>query len=60
MSKKYHLDQNNVAFIHCVNGAFAGIYTMLEMAKAEGKKKISKKKFHLNRIWHYIRKMKKV
>ena len=32
--KKYHLDQNNVAFIHCVNGAFAGIYTMLEMAKA--------------------------
>lgn len=44
MSKKYHLDQNNVAFIHCVNGAFAGIYTMLEMAKTEGKKKISKKK----------------
>ena len=42
--KKYHLDQNNVAFIHCVNGAFAGIYTMLEMAKTEGKKKISKKK----------------
>lgn len=41
--KKYHLDQNNVAFIHCVNGAFAGIYTMLEMAKAEGKK-IPKKK----------------
>lgn len=44
MSHKYHLDQNNVAFIHCVNGAFAGIYTMLEMAKTEGKKKISKKK----------------
>ena len=43
MSRKYHLDQNNVAFIHCVNGAFAGIYTMLEMAKAEGKK-IPKKK----------------
>ena len=42
--KKYHLDQNNVAFIHCVNGAFAGIYTMLEMAKSEGKKKISRKK----------------
>lgn len=42
--KKYHLDQNNVAFIHCLNGAFAGIYTMLEMAKSEGKKKISKKK----------------
>ena len=41
--KKYHLDQNNVAFIHCVNGAFAGIYTMLEMTKAEGKK-IPKKK----------------
>lgn len=44
MSKKYHLDQNNVAFIHCVNGAFAGIYTMLEIAKTDGNKKISKKK----------------
>ena len=43
MSKKYHLDQNNVAFLHCVNGAFAGIYTMLEIAKSGGKK-ISKKK----------------
>lgn len=42
--KKYHLDQNNVAFIHCVNGAFAGIYTMLELSKTEGKKKISRKK----------------
>ena len=42
--KKYHLDQNNVAFIHCVNGAFAGIYAMLEMAKSEGNKKIPKKK----------------
>lgn len=36
--KKYHLDQNNVAFIHCVNGAFAGIYTLLELAKTDGKK----------------------
>lgn len=36
--KRYHLDQNNVAFIHCVNGAFAGIYTMLEILKTEGKK----------------------
>lgn len=44
MSHKYHLDQNNVAFIHCVNGAFAGIYTMLEIAKTDGNKKISKKK----------------
>ena len=44
MSHKYHLDQNNVAFIHCMNGAFAGIYTMLEMAKSEGKKKIPRKK----------------
>lgn len=43
MSKKYHLDQNNVAFLHCVNGAFAGIYTYLEMLK-EGGKKIPKKK----------------
>lgn len=41
--KKYHLDQNNVAFIHCINGAFAGIYTMLELSKTEGKKKISRK-----------------
>ena len=44
MSHKYHLDQNNVAFIHCVNGAFAGIYTMLELSKTDGKKKISRKK----------------
>jgi hypothetical protein len=44
MSKKYHLDQNNVAFIHCINGAFAGIYTMLELAKSEGKKRIPRKK----------------
>lgn len=43
MSKKYHLDQNNVAFLHCLNGAFAGLYTMLEVAKSGGKK-ISKKK----------------
>lgn len=43
MSKKYHLDQNNVAFIHCINGAFAGLYTYLEMLK-EGGKKIPKKK----------------
>lgn len=42
--KKYHLDQNNVAFIHCINGAFAGIYTMLELSKTDGKKKISRKK----------------
>lgn len=42
--KKYHLDQNNVAFIHCVNGAFAGIYTMLELSKTDGKKKIPRKK----------------
>ena len=43
MSKKYHLDQNNVAFLHCINGAFAGVYTMLELVKTEGKK-IPKKK----------------
>lgn len=41
MSKKYHLDQNNVAFLHCINGAFAGIYTMMEVLKG---KKIPKKK----------------
>lgn len=43
MSKKYHLDQNEVAFLHCVNGAFAGVYTLLEMLKDRGKK-IPKKK----------------
>lgn len=43
MSKKYHLDQNEVAFLHCINGAFAGIYTCLEMLKTNGKK-IPKKK----------------
>ena len=43
MSKKYHLDQNEVAFLHCVNGAFAGVYTLLEMLKDKGKK-IPKKK----------------
>lgn len=42
--KRFHLDQNNVAFIHCVNGAFAGIYTMLELSKSDGKKKIPRKK----------------
>lgn len=42
MSKKYHLDQNNVAFLHCINGAFAGIYTYLEMLK--NTKKVPKKK----------------
>lgn len=36
--KKYHLDQNNVAFLHCINSAFAGLYTMLELAKTDGKK----------------------
>ena len=43
MSKKYHLDQNNVAFLHCINGAFAGLYTWLELVKSNGKK-IPKKK----------------
>lgn len=52
MSKKYHLDQNNVAFIHCINGAFAGIYTLLELLKTEGKK-ISKKDM-LNAIQNTI------
>lgn len=43
MSKKYHLDQNEVAYLHCLNGAFAGLYTLLEMLKEKGKK-IPKKK----------------
>ena len=50
--KKYHLDQNNVAFLHCVNGAFAGIYTMLELLKTEGKK--IPKKDMLNAIQNTI------
>lgn len=43
MSKKYHLDQNEAAFIHCVNSAFAGIHMWAEILK-EGGKKIPKKK----------------
>lgn len=43
MSKKYHLDQNEVAFLHCINGAFAGLYTYIELLKSNGKK-IPKKK----------------
>lgn len=43
MSKKYHLDPNNVAFIHLINSAFAGIYTWAELLKENGKK-IPKKK----------------
>ena len=50
--KKYHLDQNNVAFLHCINGAFAGIYTMLELLKTEGKK--IPKKDMLNAIQNTI------
>ena len=43
MSKKYHLDKNNVAFLHCINGAFAGLYAYLEIYKNSGRK-IPKKK----------------
>lgn len=50
--KRYHLDQNNVAFLHCINGAFAGIYTMLELLKTEGKK--IPKKAMLNAIQNTI------
>lgn len=50
--KKYHLDQNNVAFLHCLNGAFAGLYTMLELAKT-GSKKIPKAKL-INAIQNTI------
>lgn len=42
MSKKYHLDQNNVAFIHCINSCFAGLYTYVQLL--DGSKKIPKKK----------------
>ena len=31
MSKKYHLDQNEVAFLHCINSAFAGISYSLDL-----------------------------
>lgn len=41
MSKKYHLDQNEAAFIHCLNSAFAGLHFFL--GTTEGKdSKISK------------------
>ena len=45
MSKKYHLDQNEVAFLHCINSAFAGINYSLELlnnAKHIPKKKLIK------------------
>ena len=43
MSRKYHLDQNNVAFLHCINSAFAGLYTYIELIKERGKKLPKKK-----------------
>lgn len=33
MSKKYHLDPNNVAFIHLLNGSFAGVHALCDMLK---------------------------
>lgn len=42
MSKKYHLDQNEVAFLHCINSAFAGIAYGIDIA-GDGKR-IPKKK----------------
>lgn len=33
MSKKYHLDPNNAAFIHLVNSAFAGVHALCDMLK---------------------------
>lgn len=35
MSKKYHLDQNEAAFIHCLNSAFAGLYFFLGTTEGE-------------------------
>lgn len=43
MSKKYHLDQNEVAFLHCINSAFAAIFMSLELIQQEGKR-VPKKK----------------
>ena len=43
MPHKYHLDQNNVAFLHCINSAFAGLYTYIELIKKQGKKLPKKK-----------------
>lgn len=45
MSKKYHLDQNEVAFLHCINSAFAGLdlsLTMIDKAKGITKKQLMK------------------
>lgn len=41
MSQKYHLDQNEVAFLHCVNSAFAGLDYGIKLIEKE---KLSKKK----------------
>lgn len=41
MSKKYHLDQNEVAFLHCINSAFAGLDYSIQLL--DGAKGISKK-----------------
>lgn len=37
MSKKYHLDQNEVAYLHCINSAFAGLdYSLKLIGDAKG------------------------
>lgn len=42
MSKKYHLDQNEVAFLHVINSAFAGVGLSLDLL--DGAKGVTKKK----------------
>lgn len=42
MTKQYHLDQNEVAFVHCLNSAFAGLHYSLDLLE-QTKKGISKK-----------------
>lgn len=43
MPKKYHLDQNEIAFIHCTHGAFAGMYAWTKLIEGNLKKTPKKK-----------------
>lgn len=42
MSHRYHIDKNNVAFLHLINSSFAGIFIAMEMLK-EARRKVTKK-----------------
>lgn len=42
MSQKYRMDENNAAFLHVINSAFAGLFINMEMLK-EARRKVTKK-----------------